>query len=138
MTTMLRLTLSNPPKFIKFGVTGVMNTAVDFIIFFILSSLGATYYIAQIMSYSAGVMNSYFFNRTWTFEQKDRINKKEFIRFVTVNLITLLLSTLVLKLSLQQGNLPLLFGKVIATLFGMGINYGMVSAWVFAKGEELK
>lgn len=135
---MWRSTISSAPQFIKFGLTGVMNTAIDFITFFILSSLGTTYYFAQIMSYSAGVVNSYFLNRTWTFEQKDRINKKEFIRFLTVNLVSLLLSTLVLKLSLQQGNLPLLYAKIIATLMGMGVNYGLVNAWVFEKGEEGK
>ncbi|WP_371018663.1 GtrA family protein [Pseudalkalibacillus sp. JSM 102089] len=118
-------------KLVKFGITGIINTFVDLIVFFLFSSIGMTYWIAQSISYSSGVVNSYMVNRKWTFQQTGKRNRKEFSRFVAVNLITIVFSTLVIKVGLQQLNLSLFNAKLIATLFGMGINYSLLNTWVF-------
>jgi putative flippase GtrA len=55
-------------KFIKYSLTGVMNTAVDFGVFALLTWLGLGMYISQVISYSAGILNSYIVNRSWTFK----------------------------------------------------------------------
>ncbi|WP_283153702.1 GtrA family protein [Guptibacillus hwajinpoensis] len=125
------LTKNKSNKFVKFGITGIINTVVDLIVFFLFSSIGMTYWIAQSISYSSGVVNSYMVNRKWTFQQSGKRNRNEFSRFVAVNLITIVLSTLVIKIGLQQLNLSLFNAKLIATLFGMGINYSLLNTWVF-------
>ncbi|MBF0705836.1 GtrA family protein [Guptibacillus hwajinpoensis] len=125
------LTKNKSNKFVKFGITGIINTVVDLIVFFLFSSIGMTYWIAQSISYSSGVVNSYMVNRKWTFQQTGKRNRNEFSRFVAVNLITIVLSTLVIKIGLQQLNLSLFNAKLIATLFGMGINYSLLNTWVF-------
>ena len=51
-------------QFLKFAVVGVLNTVVDFLVFQLLNlTLGWTYF-AQVIGYSAGILNSYAATRS--------------------------------------------------------------------------
>ena len=63
----------------------------------LLTYLGMKYAIAQCISYSCGILNSYFFNSRWTFKRDSGRSEKEFIYFVAVNLVSMGLSVLLLK-----------------------------------------
>ncbi|WP_169331771.1 GtrA family protein [Gracilibacillus halophilus] len=115
----------------KFGLVGSMNTLIDITLFFLLSLAGILYPLAQTISYSGGVLNSYFFNRKWTFQQKERKNRREFIRFVIVNLGTLCFSILLLKLAYEYINLSLVMAKAFATLGALIFNFVLTDKWVF-------
>ena len=61
-------------QFIKFGLVGVANTAVDWIVFF-----GITHYIAtdksfeptaKAIAFVVAVINSYIWNTIWTFNKE--------------------------------------------------------------------
>lgn len=111
-------------QLIKFGLVGFLNTAVDFLIFTLLTmafSLNST--ISHVISYSCGVINSFYFNRFWTFQQKGRSHPTEFGKFVLVNLVSLGLSTLVLNLLETKAGLSLYLAKIGAVLCSMAVNY---------------
>ena len=112
-----------------------MNTAVDLTLFFILSSVGINYWLAQAFSYSGGVINSYLLNRQWTFQVAEKKNRREFSRFLLVNLITLILTSSLLKMGLQLAGWSLVTSKFAATGGGMLVNYGLTKSWVFV-GER--
>ncbi len=59
-------------KFIKFNIVGVMNTALDLGIFALLTWIGVGEGLAKTVSYSCGVLNSYFWNSRWTFKQEHK------------------------------------------------------------------
>ena len=69
----------------RFSIVGILNTLIDFVTFTIFNSwFGISYTISQIAGYSVGVVNSFIFNKNWTFEDKDA-NKKivhEFLKFI--------------------------------------------------------
>ena len=59
-------------QILKFGLIGLLNTAVDFGVFTLLTeAFKLDSIISHIISYSCGVINSFYFNRFWTF-QKER------------------------------------------------------------------
>ena len=66
-------------QFIKFGLVGVLNTLVDFLVYQLLVYLGLHYAPAQCISYTCGLLNSYFFNSRWTFGKGKRYTKREFV-----------------------------------------------------------
>jgi len=85
-------------KFAKFAAVGVMNTLVDAGILIFLASSSAVYTGIQIGGYnmissSIALINSYFWNKLWVFERKDSKNKYEFIEFISVTIIGLLLNS---------------------------------------------
>lgn len=117
---------------IKFGIVGVMNTAVDALVFTMLAALGTPALIAQVISYSCGVLNSYWWNGRWTFRDARRQGaNNELMRFVITNLIVLALSSLILFLSDNILGLNLVICKAAATLLGMILNYIASRYWVF-------
>ena len=80
-------------RFIKFGMVGVINTLVNWIIFFILNALGMYYILANIIAYILGTVNSYLWNTLWVFKYKDKASTETTIKFIILNLIGLGLNT---------------------------------------------
>ncbi|WP_297990702.1 GtrA family protein [Anoxybacillus sp.] len=126
---------SEKATFIRFAVVGIGNTIVDFGVFFLLISMGVSYMFAQLCSYSAGVMNSYVWNRKWTFRVLEKASVQQFFQFVIVNIISLSATVMLLKL-LQLTAISLFVSKAIATIVGMAINFIGNRFWVFSSGQE--
>ena len=60
-------------QIVKFAIVGVLNTLVDFAVFQTLNLLLGWVYVAQVIGYSCGIINSYLWNSNWTFrEQRTR------------------------------------------------------------------
>ncbi|MCF6378548.1 GtrA family protein [Nocardioides KLBMP 9356] len=51
----------------RFAVVGVVNTAIDFVLFGLLALAGWPLLLANFVSTSAGMTFSFFVNRSWTF-----------------------------------------------------------------------
>ena len=117
-------------RFIKFGLTGVMNTLVDYIVFLVLSYLSIDVYLSQVISYSCGMINSYIVNRSWTFGSKKDFFSTQMLRFVVVNLSLLLISLGVLWLGSQLGYGKLV-SKLCATAVTLGVGFVVNRLWVF-------
>lgn len=96
-------------QFIKFNVVGLLNTGIDALVYYLLGTLAQwTFWPAKVVSYSAGVINSWFWNSRWTFREHDNKDKQEkgtaekgakrFASFIVVNLCALLVSLGVLAI----------------------------------------
>ncbi|MGG4467172.1 GtrA family protein [Paenibacillus alvei] len=121
--------------FLKFGIVGSLNTIIDFVVYALLTSVGANYLLSQILSYSCGLLNSYFVNRTWTFKQKDKASMKEFIRFLAVNAATLSLTLILLDFLYTKQGLNLLLSKFLVTAIGTIFNFIGTKMLVFTKAN---
>ena len=121
---------------IKFALVGVVNTAIDFIIYGLLTYFNVNYIAAQCLSYSAGVINSYLMNRKWTFEQKGKGSKREFFTFIGVNLITLMITSFLITVFYKWLGISLLMSKLFVTGISVGINYIGTKSFVFTKLTE--
>lgn len=121
---------------LRFCTVGLGNTAVDFTVFFLLTLGGAPFLLAQALSYGAGVVNSFIFNRKWTFRMTDSASVAELARFLTVNGLSLLISSGMLYMLQDVGHLPLWLGKFAATGGGILVNYAGSRLWVFTKTEK--
>ena len=120
-------------RFIKFGMVGVLNTLVNWIIFFILNALGMYYILANIIAYILGTVNSYLWNTLWVFKYKDKASTETTIKFIILNLIGLGLNTGILYVLVDLCNLNKFIGLVITTGIVMIINYVVNKLWVFSK-----
>ncbi|AOZ75276.1 GtrA family protein [Clostridium pasteurianum] len=126
---------------IKFGCIGCLNTIFDFGIFSLLNILlGVNYIISQIISYFSGTLNSYLFNRFWTFNDT-RNNKKtimEIVQFIVVNLASLSVSLIGLSILMNNSSLNSFFAKIISMLLAQIVNFLGYRFWVFGKIVKLK
>lgn len=124
-------------RIIKFALVGLLNTLLDFGILNLLSYLTKIYagvglVLFNTISFLVANLNSFFWNRTWTFKVKEGNGKIEFFKFFGVSLGGLAVNTLVLLISLEI--LEIIFpemslqiaeniAKLVAVLFSKFWNY---------------
>ena len=93
-------------RFAKFVLVGISGTILDYAVLFLLKSLGFSTIIANSCSFSIGMINNYYWNRTWTFSSPSPdLFGRQFFQFLIVSLIGLAINNLVL-ISLKA---PLIF-----------------------------
>lgn len=131
-------------QFIKFGVVGVANTAVDWIVFYVLNLLVFTSKesepVAKAISFVVAVINSYIWNSIWTFKKEFNKTAKSagekgtiFVKFFVVSLIGWGINYLAFKyarFNLSQGQLVSL---VVASGAGILWNFFGNKLWTYKK-----
>lgn len=120
-------------RFIKFGLVGALNTAINWIVFIILNSLGMYYIGSNIISYSISTLNSYIWNSRWVFKYEGDNVKKTTFKFIVLNMIGLILNTFILYILVDIVGVSKIVGLAIATAIVMILNYFINKLWVFKK-----
>lgn len=113
---------------IRFATVGVSNTVIDFIVFMLLQSVTGVV-AAQFIGYGAGTLNSYLWNRRWTFARGKGFDFSEMIRFLLVNITVAIITAI--AISLVPASIPVWIAKVAVTILGLAINYTVSKLWVF-------
>jgi putative flippase GtrA len=111
---------------LKFLTVGASNTLLDGGLYLLLTrwlGLAAVPTLAKGISFSAGILNSFHWNRSWTFRTRARATKT-LLPFVLANLAALVLNTTVMNLCLYTLALPEAISFVLAT--------GSAFVWSFA------
>lgn len=119
-------------KLLRFGIVGGLNTAVTLLIFYLLHhSLAINYLVASVMAYTAGIVNSYIWNRYWTFKSKTETIASEFSKFTILNLIGLALNTVFMAIFVEVGHLQPFTSQGISILLIFLLNFFGNYYWVF-------
>jgi len=154
----------NIKQFSRFLIVGCSNFAISFAVFYLLynhwklsglfygllgetgkslamyiEQLGATSLdatLANTIGYSAGTLNSFIWNKFWTFNAKEQ-TAGQFWRFLLLNLSCLLFSSASLFLFTDYLNWPYLPVWFITMAIVTLLNYGFSKFWVFKKIENL-
>lgn len=122
-------------QFLKFNAVGLLNTLIDFAVFTLLHSLGMMNAPAQVISYSAGTANSFFWNKKVTFRDRaanqrgsDRL---QLVKFIVLNLAVLGISVLLMHFLTDSFGIQVLIAKVLVTFVTVIINFFGSRMWVF-------
>ncbi len=140
---------------IKFGAVGIVNTLLDYVLFYVFLSLcNLDKNLAQILATALAMVNSYLVNRYWTFEKSGSVQGGEIVRFVLVNVLALGTTLLFMNLFYDlmelhllanrlleamgvsyvlSGDMAVLFCKVLAMPFSLAVNFLGNRLWVFGK-----
>lgn len=132
---------------IRFGLVGVINTAVDFGILAMLAVLtSAPVLLANVISTSCALMVSYVLNKKAVFGDQSSDNTRQVLQFLVITLSGLwLVQTAVISLvmwiisTLSSSFDPvtaLLIGKIFATGASLVWNYLWYSKVVFTKESK--
>ena len=124
-------------RFLKFGMVGATGAIVDYGILNLLvfgagwsSPVGMA--MANVLSTSAAILNNFIWNRRWTFsEARTENGARQFLQFVTVSLVGLLLGSFIFVLANQYVYRHLL-SEVLAVQASKATAIGLVMFWNFA------
>ena len=127
--------LRNPwlGQLLKFLVVGVLNTLVDIGLYLVLTrmlGLASVPSLAKGISYGAGALNSFYWNRTWTFKSRDGA-AGTLLRFVLTNLLALAMNASVMHLSLHTVGMSEALALALATTITFLFNFASSKILVF-------
>ena len=151
------IVLFDPKKFVKFGLIGVLNTLVDFCVFFVMdrwvvregpvlalfgAAVAAGPYISNAIAYVVANVHSFVWNKLWTFERRDRVTRGEAVRYLLTSAGYVLISTVSLAVCIRILSLPViaplvpqgwtnLLAKLPTACVTIFYNYLMNKFWVF-------
>lgn len=68
--------MKNLIQFIKFGLVGVSNTVINYIVYVIFIALGAHYVVANTFGFLISVLNAYFWGSRFVFKEDETKEKR--------------------------------------------------------------
>ena len=111
-------------QFIKFCVVGGTGVVVDFgITFLFKEKLKLNKYIANSLGFMAAASTNYLLNRWWTFRSHDPEVAQQYVQFVGISAIGLILNNIIIYLLNDKSRLNFYLSKLIAI--------GLVTLWNF-------
>ncbi len=92
---------------------------------------------ATILSFLLAVANNYLINKTWTFKNKSKNNRKLFVKFLIVSIGGLLLTLLCMHVLVRILGIWYMFSKAITSLAVLTWNFLANKLWTFRLKERI-
>jgi putative flippase GtrA len=86
-------------------------------------TFGIYYLTAKVLSFSVAVINSFVWNRRWTFRSTDPNRNREFTKFLIIALVGLFINALIMYLAVSIFHTRKIVGLIFST--------GIVTFWNF-------
>ena len=135
-------------QFIKFGIVGLSNTVVSYVIYvgaFLLFQkykmfIHSDYLIAQIIAFILSVLWSFYWNNKYVFEKKENEERnllqalmKTYISYAFTGLF---LNSILSLLWVEIIHIPKLIAPIINLVVSVPINYIMNKFWAFRSKKK--
>jgi putative flippase GtrA len=127
-------------QFSKFAVVGILNTAIDFFIYYGLTSLFNFWNEYKILTASLSFiianLNSFLFNKFWTFQNKETKHHILYSKFFIISLIGLGINDLLFSFCHYQLQLNDLLAKIMPIPVVMLWNFFANKYWTFKSRQN--
>jgi putative flippase GtrA len=135
-------------QFVKFGIVGLSSTAIDWGVFYLLKHLFEVYYgggrasddyirsLAKTLSFLVAVINSFFWNRRWTFRSRSQQKAKEFSKFFSIYVLSMIINVGIMHLAAGILGWKDIFGLIAATGFTTFWNFFANKFWIFRHSQK--
>jgi putative flippase GtrA len=118
-------------QFLKFGIVGISNTLLTAVtIWLLLRVFHSSNYLANIVGYVVGLVNSFIWNRRWTFENHAQIGATIF-KFIVTFAVSYLLQLGFLWLLLHQTGIDDYFCQLLSIVVYTVVNFFMNKYYTF-------
>lgn len=112
-------------QLLKFGIVGVICFGIDYGLMILLIELsGLDYLLSSGISFGASVVVNYFLSMRFVFTSKEKNSKvKEFVIFVVLSVMGLLLTVVLMRLSVENWGFHYMQSKIVITGIVMAFNF---------------
>lgn len=129
-------------QFIGFGIVGFSNTAISYIVYFVLVRLSVYYILASIIGFVVSVINAFFWNNKFIFSKKDNEERsiiKAFIKtFLSYAGTGLVLSNVLLYVWVDYIGISKVIAPVINLIITVPLNFVLNKLWAFKSKQHIK
>lgn len=126
---------------LRFGVIGVLNTAIDTLLFALL--IGMSPWLAQhflwasFIAFIAASLHSYIWNSLWTFSVGRVMHFRQFLTFYASTIGALIANQVLLWILVELGA-PEIPSKAVAGITAGLLNFGVQKLWVFGQSNRIE
>lgn len=123
-------------QFFRFCIVGTIGAIIDIGgLCVLVEFVGIYYLLAAAMSFTIAVINNYFLNKYWSFKNKSSNHTKQFIGFVLVSVVGLLINLGVMYSLTELLFVWYLLSKAIASIIVLFWNFFMNKYVTFKEYE---
>lgn len=118
-------------ELLRFHAVGIGTLLVGTLVFLLLLALGSSYLIALSADYAAGILFSYYMNKTFTFRAKMSGDGKPLAWTAVCYFVTYLLNLLLLAVAVEQFSLHVVFAQLLIMMLLAILNYLLFKFFIF-------
>lgn len=134
MYSIVKTALNHHQSFIRYCIVGVFNTLVDFSVFIALFyHVGLPLLVAHGAAFLVAASVAYILHKKWTFKDKEAVSAGQFMKFLTVVFIGLLLSSIAVYVA--SLSMAAWIAKILAIGVSLTWNYTATRFLVFKKAD---
>lgn len=124
-------------QFIKFGMVGVLNTIISYVIYVIFVYMGFHYLVGSVMGFLVSVLNSYYWNNKYVFKEENGENRiwwKVLLKtYASYAFTGLFLNNVILASIIEVCHVPVYIGPLICLIVTIPLNFVLNKLWAFKK-----
>ena len=122
-------------QFMKFGIVGVIAFVIDYGFMVLLTEVfGVPYLISTTVSFIISVIFNYFASMRFVFKRKDDMSRREFIIFVVLSVIGLVINDVFMWLMVDFLFIDYRISKIVVTFIVAVWNF--VTRKIFLEAKE--
>lgn len=118
-------------ELITYIIVGGLTTLVNFIVYFACTSANLHYLVANVISWIVAVLFAYFVNRKYVFKSEANSQKTEFIQFVSLRAVTLIVESILLFIFVQLVLMNENIAKIVVSVVTVIGNYVFCKFLIF-------
>ena len=108
----------------KFGIVGGIAFVIDYLTLILFKEFfHVDLFISTLIAFTVSVIFNYILSIKFVFEVNNNNNKKNFILFVILSVLGLVLTELIMYIGVNLLNISYLIVKIIATIIVMIFNF---------------
>lgn len=120
-------------QFLKFGLVGVLNTVISYVVYLIFVEFGMHYVVSNIVGFSVSIVNSFYWNQKYVFKSDRRLTWwKTFVKtYISYAGTGIVLSGLLLFLWVDILGVAKETAPLLSLVFLMPINFIVNKFWAY-------
>ena len=122
-------------QFIKFGIVGISNTIISYVVYIVLIGVNIHYILASVVGFIISVLNSYYWNNKYVFKEDTEQKRvwwrtliKTFIAYAGTGLV---LSNIMLIIWIEVIKISPVVAPIINLLITIPINFFINKMWAY-------
>ncbi len=130
--------MKNLLQFVKFGLVGLSNTVISYLVYVVLVWFDIHYLLASAVGFVVSVCNSFYWNNRYVFQSKEAdVWWKKLLRtFIAYAGTGLLLSNILLFVWVECFHIGKLIAPVINLIITVPLNFVINKYWAFGEKKH--
>ena len=116
----------------RFVIVGLINSILNYSIFYTLFILGLDYRISGAVGFVSGGISGFFLNRAWTFNASDK-GVKIIIKYILVQVVSLAGHSSTQMTAVELFSVHEYLSQFIGIMVSMTLNFVLLKFFVFSR-----